>query len=60
MTNLVFHKGTFCVYGSVFCQEGYCSGCEVYLKKSSPPKKRDQLIGILLQETLLAKGDSSW
>jgi ferredoxin len=59
MTNLVFHKGTFCVYAPVFCQEGYCSGCEVYLKKSSPPKKRDQLIGILLQETLLAKGDSS-
>lgn len=58
MTNLLYHKGTFCGYASIFCQEGYCSGCEVYLKKSLPPKKRDQMIGMLLRETLSTTGDS--
>ncbi len=59
MTSLLYHKGTFCVYASIFCQEGYCSGCEVFLKQSSPAKKRDQLIGMLLRETLSATGDST-
>jgi predicted metallo-beta-lactamase superfamily hydrolase len=31
--NLEYHKGSFCVYSSVFCQEGYCSECEIYRKK---------------------------
>ena len=33
MVNLEYHKGSFCVYSSVFCQEGYCSGCEIYSKR---------------------------
>jgi hypothetical protein len=36
MVNVEYHKGSFCVYKSKFCQEGFCSGCEIYLKKSSP------------------------
>ena len=32
MVNLEYHKGSFCIYASVFCQEGYCSGCEFYRK----------------------------
>jgi hypothetical protein len=42
MLNLEYHKGYFCVYGPKFCQEGYCPGCEIYLKKSSPTKVIDQ------------------
>jgi hypothetical protein len=26
-----YHKGQICVYGPVFCQEGYCGQCEIYL-----------------------------
>jgi hypothetical protein len=33
MLNMEYHKGSFCVYSSVFCQEGYCSGCEIYSKR---------------------------
>jgi hypothetical protein len=29
MNNLQYHKGQHCVYSSRFCQEGYCSECEV-------------------------------
>ena len=26
------HKGKWCIYKpTVFCQEGYCSGCQIYL-----------------------------
>ena len=32
MVNLDYHKGSFCIYASLFCQEGYCSGCEFYRK----------------------------
>lgn len=45
------HKGYFCVYTPKFCQEGYCSGCEIYLKKSSTIKKVDRPLGVTLQET---------
>jgi hypothetical protein len=38
MTNLEYHKGTFCVYLPTFCQEGYCAGCEIYLKKRATAK----------------------
>jgi hypothetical protein len=34
MINLEHHKGSPCIYSSRFCQEGYCSGCDVYLSKS--------------------------
>jgi hypothetical protein len=30
MINLQYHKGESCVCSSVFCQEGYCSGCQIY------------------------------
>ena len=26
----VNHKGTWCPYEPVFCQEGICSGCQIY------------------------------
>ena len=39
MVNLTYHKGFFCVNTSIFCQEGYCSGCEIYLNKPSRTKK---------------------
>ncbi len=38
MISLEYHKGSFCVYSSVFCQEGYCSGCEIYLHSPSHAK----------------------
>ena len=28
--NLEYHKGQFCSYSPVFCQEGHCSGCAIY------------------------------
>jgi hypothetical protein len=33
MVNVEYHKGSFCIYKTKFCQEGFCSGCEIYLKK---------------------------
>ena len=50
MVNLEYHKGAFCVHTPLFCQEGYCSGCDIYLKKSSPAKLVDQGNGVMLQE----------
>ena len=38
--NLEYHKGQFCPYKSVFCQEGYCSECTIYYQNS--------LCGVLL------------
>ena len=32
--NLEYHKGQFCPYKSVFCQEGYCSECAIYYQNS--------------------------
>jgi predicted metallo-beta-lactamase superfamily hydrolase len=40
--NLEYHKGSFCVYSSVFCQEGYCSECEIYRKKSMLIEQKDR------------------
>jgi hypothetical protein len=34
LINLEQHKGSPCVYSSRFCQEGYCSGCDVYSAQS--------------------------
>ena len=50
MVNAECHKGSFCVYTPKFCQEGYCSGCEIYLKKSSPNKSIDERVASMLQE----------
>jgi hypothetical protein len=33
MTNQEYHKGESCLFNSVLCQEGYCSGCMIYLEK---------------------------
>jgi hypothetical protein len=33
-------KGTWCIYDlNKFCQEGYCSNCEIAKKAISPGKK---------------------
>ena len=32
--NAEYHKGYPCVYKAILCQEGYCSGCAIYLEKS--------------------------
>jgi hypothetical protein len=32
MIDLQYHKGQKCVYGSTFCQEGFCSGCNIFQK----------------------------
>ena len=39
MVNLAYHKGYFCINTFIFCQEGYCSECEIYLNKASRTKK---------------------
>ena len=32
--NLEYHKGQFCAYKPVFCQEGYCSECAIFYQNS--------------------------
>ena len=32
--NMDYHKGYPCVYKAIYCQEGYCSDCAIYLEKS--------------------------
>ena len=39
MANLQNHKGSFCNYKSIFCQEGYCAGFEIYLRVESSAAK---------------------
>jgi len=50
MLNLEYHKGSFCAYMSVFCQEGYCSGCEIYRKgrPSIEQADRHEVVGKIL------------
>jgi hypothetical protein len=31
MVDVNYHKGQKCVYGSTFCQEGFCSACNIHL-----------------------------
>lgn len=38
MGNLTYRKGSFCIYSSIFCQEGYCSSCEIYHREQLPIK----------------------
>jgi hypothetical protein len=45
MVDMEYHKGSFCDYASVFCQEGYCSGCEIYLKMTQTVKQLDRCEG---------------
>ncbi len=35
MLDLQYHKGSPCVFSSIFCQEGYCSECAIYLDYSA-------------------------
>jgi hypothetical protein len=42
MVKMEDHKGSFCIYTSVFCQEGYCSGCEIYRKRPLAIKQIDR------------------
>jgi hypothetical protein len=42
MVNMEYHKGSFCVYASAFCQEGYCSGCEIFSKRPMAIKQVDR------------------
>ena len=35
MTHVALHKGSFCCYTSIFCQEGYCTECEIHAKQTS-------------------------
>ena len=39
MINQEYHKGSFCTYTSVFCQEGYCAACEIYRKRPVATKQ---------------------
>jgi hypothetical protein len=50
MVNLEYHKGSFCVYTPIFCQEGYCSECEINYKKSSMPSLVNQPDRVILQQ----------
>jgi ferredoxin len=57
IVNLEYHKGSFCIYRPMFCQEGYCSTCEVYLSRqlfAKPTIKRDSLREIRKLESEVA------
>jgi len=49
MKNLEYHKGSFCIYKPIFCQEGYCSGCEIRLEKAFSNESEEGRIGTLKQ-----------
>ena len=51
MVNLEQHKGSFCVYSSIFCQEVFCSECEIYLKRPSATKNVNRHKILQLQKT---------
>jgi hypothetical protein len=34
MIDLNYHKGQKCIYGPTFCQEGFCSACNIQLTLS--------------------------
>jgi hypothetical protein len=41
MIDLDYHKGHPCIYPPFkFCQEGYCSGCNIYLQKKETEQLR--------------------
>lgn len=33
MVNEDFHKGQRCIFSAVMCQEGFCSGCMIFLNR---------------------------
>jgi len=52
MLNLENYKGSFCGYTTVFCQEGYCFECEIYLKKAAIPKLVDRRNMLTLRQVV--------
>jgi len=50
MDILEFHKGSFCLYTSRVCQEGFCTECEI---KHSQDNKRTEEPEDLMYWTLL-------
>ncbi len=40
--NLEYHKGSFCVYSPVFCQEGFCNGCELFKRHQDMGRQKIQ------------------
>jgi hypothetical protein len=42
MINLQYRKGTPCICSSVFCQEGYCSECDIYSNNVSKMQSVEQ------------------
>ena len=50
MENIEYHKGSFCVYTPIFCQEGYCARCEIYTNSLFLIKSEKQRVAETLQE----------
>jgi len=50
MVNQEYHKGSFCIYTSIFCQEGYCAECDIYRKRQAVFKNTDRIGGVKLQK----------
>ncbi len=44
------HKGDFCLYTPNFCQEGYCSRCQIFLKNLSSQKSAGDWLAATLQQ----------
>jgi len=44
MTNLEYHKGSFCIFNSVFCQEGYYVEYEIYPRNRLSEKTEEYQI----------------
>lgn len=51
MVNLEYRKGSFCIYTSVFCQEGYCSSCEFFRKMTSASTQAGRCDNLKVQKT---------
>jgi hypothetical protein len=58
MKNLEYHKGSFCIYKPIFCQEGYCSGCEIRLEKAFSNESKEGSIGTLKQVVASNRSDT--
>ena len=41
MVKIQYHKGSFCINESIFCQEGYCSECEIHKRGILAAKPSD-------------------
>jgi hypothetical protein len=50
MINQQYHKGQTCKIKPVFCQEGYCSECSIYLSKFSRLETAARLADAHLRE----------